>query len=66
MYCVVALGREDFLITHPKQPGLVWSEVGWTPLSAWPIERKWPPLHFPSEDAADEYATCNSLYPRID
>jgi hypothetical protein len=65
-YSVTVCNSGRYLITHPLHAGLAWSGQFWTqhsdgqPVGALPI------LTFESEEAADDYATENYLYPRFD
>ena len=66
MYAVATTTAGRFIIRHPLHPGLAWSGEHWVqhcdgqPATALPV------LTFESEDAADEYATENYLFPRRD
>ena len=67
MYSLKKTADGFWIITHPRHPGLAWSNEapGWVPRSTWNAGRQWEVSLFASEDEADEYATRYTLYPRV-
>ena len=68
MYSIAQLDTGEFILRHPKHPGLAWShEAGdWVPLAGESGSNQFAVQKFATEDAADDYATENYLYPRRD
>ena len=66
MYSVAATAQGQFYIQHPRQPGLAWSDEAqaWVPYALSGTPNAWIAATFDSEEAADDYATENYLYPR--
>ncbi len=68
MYSVGTTPQGRYYLQHPRQPGLAWSEEAnaWVPLALSGTPHAWVVAFFESEEAADDYATDNYLYPRRD
>jgi hypothetical protein len=68
VYSITQTTQGRFLITHPRHPGLAWSELcgAWTPAGSSFADRAFPIVSFDNEQDADDYATDHGLYPRRD
>jgi len=68
VYSVRQLPDGRFYLAHPRQPGIAWSSEcdSWTTLSPFGSSLGFAVDTFDTEDAADEFATENWLYPRRD
>jgi len=66
MYSVGHTAQGRFYLQHPRQPGLAWSDdaQAWVPLALSGTPQAWDAVTFDSEEAADDFATENYLYPR--
>lgn len=66
MYTIATTTSGRFLIRHPIHPGLAWSGASWVQHCDGQPATDLPVLTFDSEQAAEDYATENYLYPRRD
>jgi hypothetical protein len=68
MYSVRATSEGLFYIRHPKHPGLAWShEAGaWVRHTDAHALDAFGVIRFETEEAADDFATDNYLYPKRD
>lgn len=67
-YAVSRNAEGLYIITHPRHPGLAYSDEagGWAPASIRLGQQRHRIITFESEAEADDYATENYLYPRVD